>query len=315
MRIGLVDVDGHNFPNLAIGKIAAFHKSIGDTVEWANPLFGNYDRVYMSKVFTFTPDCMDIYDCEVVKGGTGYSLTTVLPDYIDRLQPDYSIYPDIDSKTAYGFLTRGCPNKCKWCIVPLKEGNVHPYMDIDEITQGGRRTNVILMDNNVLASDYGIAQLEKIADKGYRIDLNQGNSARLVNDEISGLFARITWIGSMIRFAADTPRQIAEVDEAMARIDGYREALGKKPDQYLVYTMIDGDIDECYERLSYWRSNKRMRIVAQPFRDFNNPKQTIPQWQKDMARWANRPELWKSCDFKDYSPRKGFTCSEYFINR
>lgn len=119
---------------------------------------------------------------------------------------------------------------------------------------------------------------------------------------------------SLIRFAADTPRQLVEVDEAMVRIDRYREALGKKPAQYLVYTMIDGDIDECYERLSYWRSNKRMRIVAQPFRDFSNPKQIIPQWQKDMAHWANRRELWASCDFKQFKPRKDFECSEYFNN-
>lgn len=315
MNIGLIDVDKTRFPNLALGKIAAYHRSLGDSVEWVEPMYWDYDRVYQSKVFTFTPDTKCVFSCEVVKGGTGYDIHSVLPDEIDRLQPDYSIYSDIDSKTAYGFLTRGCPNKCKWCIVPLKEGNVHPYMDIDEITQGGRRTNVTLMDNNVLASDYGIAQLEKIADKGYRIDLNQGNSARLVNDEIAGLFARIRWIGSMIRFAADTPRQIAEVDEAMARIDSHREVLGKKPAQYLVYTMIDGDIGECYERLTYWRDNKRMRIVAQPFRDFNNPNQIIPQWQKDMAHWANRRELWASCDFKSFEPRKGFVCREYFDNR
>lgn len=312
MNIGLIDVDRTKFPNLALGKIAAYHRSLGDNVEWVEPMYWDYDRVYQSKIFTFTPDIDREFSCEVVKGGTGYSLASVLPDYIDRLQPDYSIYPQVDSKTAYGFLTRGCPNHCRWCIVPLKEGNVHPYMDIDEITLGGRRTDIILMDNNVLASDYGIAQLEKIADKSYRIDLNQGNSARLVNDEIAGLFARIRWIGSMIRFAADTPRQIAEVDEAMACIDRHREALGKKPAQYLVYTMIDGDIDECYERLTYWRSNKRMRIVAQPFRDFNNPKQTIPQWQKDMAHWANRRELWSSCDFKGFKPRNGFVCREYF---
>lgn len=314
MNIGLIDVDGTRFPNLALGKIAAYHRSLGDSVEWVEPMYWDYDRVYKSKVFTFTPDTKRVFSCEVVKGGTGYDIHSVLPDVIDHLQPDYSIYPGIDNKTAYGFLTRGCPNHCKWCIVPLKEGNVHPYMDIDEITIGGRRTNITLMDNNVLASDYGIAQLEKVADKGYRIDLNQGNSARLVNDEIAGLFARIRWIGSMIRFAADTPRQIAEVDDAMARIDRYREALGKKPAQYLVYTMIDGDIDECYERLTYWRDNKRMRIVAQPFRDFNNPKQIIPQWQKDMAHWANRRELWASCDFKQFKPRKDFECSEYFNN-
>ena len=116
----------------------------------------------------------------------------------------------------------------------------------------------------------------------------------------------------MLRFAADTPRQLVEVDEAMARIDKHREALGKKPAQYLVYTMIDGDINECYNRLMYFRGNKRMRIVAQPFRDFNNPKQIIPKWQKDMAHWANRRELWTACDFKDFEVRKGFTCKEYF---
>lgn len=311
-RIGLIDVDGGKFPNLALGKLSAYHKAQGDFVEWAMPMFGEYDRVYASKIFTFTPDFTDNYDCEIVRGGTGYDLHAVLPTEIDRLQPDYSIYPQVDKKTAYGFLTRGCPNKCRWCIVPLKEGNVHPYMDIDEITLGGQRPNVVLMDNNILACDYGIEQLVKIADKGYRIDLNQGNSARLVTEEVAELFARIRWIGSMIRFAADTPRQLAEVDAAVARIDKHREVLGKKPAQYLVYTMIDGDINECYDRLMYFRGNKRMRIVAQPFRDFNNPKQTIPRWQKDMAHWANRRELWASCDFKDFKPRKDFECSEYF---
>lgn len=312
MNIGLIDVDKTRFPNLALGKIAAYHRSLGDSVEWADPMFGVYDRVYSSKVFVFTPDFTDCYDCEIVRGGTGYDVHSVLPDEIDRLQPDYSIYPQVDDKTAYGFLTRGCPNKCPWCIVPLKEGNVHPYMDIGEITQSGRRSSVILMDNNVLACDYGIAQLAKIADKGYRIDLNQGNSARLVTNEVAELFARIRWIGSMIRFAADTPRQLAEVDAAMVKIDACRAALGKVPAQYLVYTMIDGDINECYERLSYFRGNKRMRIVAQPFRDLDNPNQIIPQWQKDMAHWANRRELWSSCDFKQFKPRKDFECAEYF---
>lgn len=312
MKIGLIDVDRTRFPNLALMKIAAYHRSLGDSVEWADPMFGNYDRVYASKVFNFTPDFTDKYDCEVVRGGTGYDIHSVLPDCIDCMQPDYSIYPQVGNMTAYGFLTRGCPNNCRWCIVPLKEGNVRPYMDIDEITQGGRRPNVILMDNNVLASNFGIGQLKTIAIAGYRVDFNQGNSARLVNDEIAGLFARIRWMGSIIRFAADTPRQIVEVDEAMARIDSKRKALGKDPANYLVYTMIDGNIDECYKRLTYWRHNRRVRITAQPFRDLNNPKRTIPQWQKDMAHWANRRELWYSCDFKEFRPRKGFACKEYF---
>lgn len=94
----------------------------------------------------------------------------------------------------------------------------------------------------------------------------------------------------------------------MALIDKYRGT----PKQYLLYTMIGSDINEAYTRLSYFRNNKRVRIVAQPYRDFNNPLQVIPQWQKDLARWAMRREIYAVCDFKDFSPRKGFKCKEYF---
>lgn len=308
-NIGLVSVDGHNFMNLALGRIAAYHKSLGDNVEWAMPMFGQYDRVYMSKVFSFTPDCQDHYDCEIVKGGTGYGSFEELPAEIDRLQPDYSIFPDIDNKTAYGFLTRGCPNHCKWCIVPLKEGNVRPYMDIDEITMDGKRPNVVLMDNNVLALDYGLSQIEKIIERRYRVDFNQALDARLVTDEIARMLAKVRWL-CPIRFGCDTPKQIADCERAMAMIDSYCEI----PRSYLMYAMINSDMREAYERLTHFRDNKRVRVVAQPFRDFNNPKQVIPQWQKDMARWAMRREIWASTDFMHYEPRKGFVCSEYFNN-
>lgn len=235
MKIGLVDVDGHHFPNLALGKIAAYHKTQGDTVEWATPLFGNYDRVYMSKVFTFTPDCTDIYGCEVIKGGAGYDIHSVLPEEIDRLQPDYSIYPQVDNNTAYGFLTRGCPNKCVWCIVPKKEGNVTPYMDVDEIAIDGR-TNLILMDNNILASDYGLQQIEKIIRRGYKIDFNQAMDARLVTPEIADLLARVKWI-KRIRFGCDTPAQVEHCERAISLIDkaGYKG-------EYFFYCMLHGTL-------------------------------------------------------------------------
>lgn len=307
MNIGLIAVDATKFPNLALMKLSAYHKAQGDQVEWANPLWGGYDRVYASKVFRFTPDITDCYDCEIVKGGTGYGMYNELPIEIDTLQPDYSIYPNIDSRTAYGFITRGCNNRCKWCVVPRKEGFVHPYMDIDDITQGGRRDKVILMDNNILACDYGKEQLIKIADKGYHIDLNQGNSAREIDEDMAKVFARIKWL-SFIRLAADTFPQIAECERAMALIN---RANGK-PKHYLIYTMIGDDIEEDYRRLSYFRGRKNIRIVAQPFRDIDNPHQVIPQWQKDMARWAMRREYYTTTDFKDFSPRKGFICNEYF---
>lgn len=146
MHIGLIDVDGHAkkkkwgatiYPNLALCKIAGYHKDKGDIVEWYTP-FEHYDIVYMSKVFRFSPD----YDSvianadKVIRGGTGYDILSVLPDDIDSHQPDTSIYPRVPSDISYGFLSRECPNKCKWCVVPKKR---RCYKTILGYRQGGER--------------------------------------------------------------------------------------------------------------------------------------------------------------------------------
>lgn len=303
MNIALLPVDS-TYSNLALMKLSAWHKQHGDTVQWYNPL-DQYDKVYMSKVFSFTSDYgYYINAYEVEKGGTGYDLHKTLPKAIDRIQPDYTIYPQIDTKTAYGFLTRGCPNRCKWCIVPQKEGKIAPYMDVEEIAVDGR-TNLILMDNNILASDYGLEQIEKIIRRKYRVDFNQGLDARLVTDDIARMLARVKWI-KRIRFGCDTPAQIAECERAISLLDkyGYRG-------EYFLYCIII-DFKESIRRISHWRTNKRVIVHAQPYRELDNPAQVIPQWQKDMAHWADRKELYRSCTFKDFEPRKGFTCKQYF---
>jgi radical SAM superfamily enzyme YgiQ (UPF0313 family) len=118
MKIGLIDVDGHNFPNLALMKLAAYHKQNGDTDEWVNHL-ERHEKVCQSKVFTFTPDVSTVIQAdEIVKGGTGYRMYDEL--FCDDTEPNYSIYPQFEH--AYGFLTRGCVRNCNWCIVPKKEG-------------------------------------------------------------------------------------------------------------------------------------------------------------------------------------------------
>ena len=306
MNVGLIAVDS-DFPNLALMKISSWHKENGDKVDWYNP-FDEYDIVYMAKVFTFTPDYGQwITNAKHIRrGGTGYDIYSILPEGMEYVTPDYSIYPSIDNKTAYGFLTRGCPNKCKWCVVPRKEGNVRPYMDVEQIAVDGR-TNLILMDNNILACDYGLQQIQKIIDKGYRVDFNQALDARLITEDIAKLLAKVRWLNH-IRFGCDTPKQIAECERAMKMIDEYRG----KPASYLMYTMIGSDFDEAVSRINHWRDYKRVRIVAQPFRDMDNPHQIIPQWQKDLAHWTNKHQLYASCEFKDYEPRKGFKCREYF---
>lgn len=306
MNISLLPVDSV-YPNLALMKISAWHKQQGDIVEWYNP-FNHYDKLYMAKVFSFTEDYLQyITNADIIeKGGTGYDCKKMLPSEIDRIQPDYSIYPSIGSKNAYGFLTRGCPNKCKWCCVPAKEGNIVPYMDIEEIAIDGRR-DIILMDNNVLASDYGLDQIEKIIRLDLRVDFNQGLDARLVTDDIARMLAKVKWI-KRIRFGCDTPGQIAECERATSLIDkhGYKG-------EYFFYCILLDDFNESFSRVNHWRDKgKRFLPHCQPYRDLNNPHQVIPQWQKDLARWADNKWVFRSCEFKDFEPRKGFRCKEYF---
>lgn len=256
---------------------------------------------------------------EIVKGGTGYDVKSCLPQEVDDMQPDLSIYPNVPQDTSYGFLTRGCPNKCKWCVVPKKEGRIHPYWDIDRVANG--RKKLVLMDNNILAAgDYCIEQLQKIIDRGYRVDFNQALDARLVTPEIAKMLAQIHWLDkSRIRFGCDTTPQIAECERAISLIEsnGFHG-------QFFLYTMIGGSngLEECYNRIHHWwlrnheaRKNRDRCAVyphAQPYRDPYNPNHTIPQWQKDMAGWVNKRMIFESCDFKEFKPRKGFICSRYF---
>ena len=326
MKIGLVDIDGHAkkkkrgatiYPNLALCKIARWHKQNGDDVEWASPIF-HYDRVYMSKVFNFSPDDTTIYDAdEVIRGGTGYNIESKLPDEIDRIQPDYTIYPNVPNDTAYGFLTRGCSNKCRWCVVPRKEGYIRPYMDVDEIAIEGR-TKLVLMDNNILAAgDYAKEQVQKIIDRGYRVDFNQALDARLVTDEWARLLAQVHWLEhNRLRFGCDTHKQIEDCERAMEMISGY----GFKG-EYFLYTMLNDNFQECYERINHWWERMRearanhtgnwVYAYAQPYRDPDNPRRPIPQWQKDMAGWVNKKAHFVAHSFDEFIPRKGFRCAEY----
>ena len=164
MKIGLIDVDGHNFPNLALMKISAWHKSKGDTVEWCFPL-DHYDIVYQSKVFddTYSPDIDWTPNADkIVRGGTGYGLDNALPYEIEHIYPDYSIYLQEETfeneegeketrtvgltlDTAYGFLTRGCPRHCSFCIVGDKEGlKSVKVADLSEFWRGQK--NIVLLD-------------------------------------------------------------------------------------------------------------------------------------------------------------------------
>ena len=319
MRIGLIDVDNQRirkhgaklFPNLALCKIAAYHKAKGDIVEWASQM-EHYDILYKAKVFTYTPDDTNVYKADkLITGGTGYDIHSRLPEDIDSCCPDYSIYPSIPGNVAYGFLTRGCPNHCPWCVVPRKEGAIRPYKDVCDVATDGR-DHLILMDNNILASGaYAHEQLRKIIEHGYHVDFNQALDARLVDDDFARELAAIKWINRTIRFGCDTPRQIDECDRVitMLQLHGYKGKV-------LLYTIITPDFYESYTRINYWRIKHKwwkgieVNTHSQPYRalDSNNE---IEQWQKDLATWSNKHML-VNIPFADYMPRKGFYCRTYF---
>lgn len=290
MRIGLVDVDGHNFPNLALMKISAYHKSINDNVEWVT--IGKYDRTYMSKVFTFSGEYVNGFSDygEIIKGGTGYNSFDTLPEYIDRLCPDYSIYPKFSH--AYGFLTRGCPNACGWCIVPKKEGDIRPYSDIGDFL-GGRKS-AILMDNNVLAHQHGLDQIEKIARMGIKIDFNQGLDARIIagDESIARLLSRVKWI-RYIRMACDTKGQIPFIEQALENLNKY----GVKNYRVFVYVLVK-DIEDAHHRVQFLK-DKGCSPFAQPYRDFVSNKEPHED-QKRFSRWVNHKATFNTTDFLNY---------------
>lgn len=265
MIVGLHDAEreyfrNKNFPNLAIMKISAWHKARGDQVEWWNPLC-KYDRVYSSKVFDFTPD--DPYLPEnAIRGGTGYKdipINQELPPEIDAMFPDYSIYPECDY--AIGYLTRGCPNKCRWCIVPKKEGAIRPYRQWQDIVRKDT-DKLVLMDNNILACNYGIEQLKSLIGSNYRIDLNQGMDARLVTDEIAQILAKVSWI-RFLRFSCDQKSQIKPIKKTIQLLGKY----GIKPYKIFIYLLVTEDLQDASERVEALKTYKGINLYAQAERN------------------------------------------------
>ena len=293
MKFAIHAVDGHRFPNLALMRISSWHKAQGHDVEWYNPLF-KYDRVYASKIFTFTPDDPYLPD-DAIRGGTGYDVHSRLPDEIAVMPPDYSIYPCVSD--AYGFLTRGCPNKCPWCIVPAKEGNIHPVADIMDILRG--RTSAVLMDNNFLSGPEGfvISQLRQIVWHRIRVDFNQALDARRIPD-YAEILARVKWL-KYIRMSCDTDAMIGPCLKAIRELRVY----GLRGDIMVYVLAMNGD-DGQKSALRRIReltdSDDRVVPFVMPYRSFTDNSVMPDDDLKALARWCNRVWLRKSCEFNEY---------------
>jgi len=201
MNIALIDEDSSRFPNLALMKLSAWHKAAGDRVEWHQP-GKHYDRAYVSKIFTESPAYdVPILADEVVRGGTGYCLHNYLLDAIEHMSPDYGLYPQY--KEAYGFLTRGCPRACPFCIVSEKEGRASRQVgDLDGFYRGQKI--IKLLDPNLLACPDRERLLTQLMNSGAKVDFTQGLDIRLCRDVIPLLLdIRI----KMLHFAWDNPKE------------------------------------------------------------------------------------------------------------
>ncbi|MCH5199746.1 MAG: radical SAM protein [Oscillospiraceae bacterium] len=301
MLIGLHDSEYEHmphksFPNYALMKLSAWHKQQGDIVEWWNALDNDkYDLIYSSKVFDFTEENPYLPPEKTIKGGTGYGLFSELPEEIDNVFPDYSIYPTCDY--AIGFLTRGCPNKCPWCYVPEKEGGIKPYRTWQQLVRPDTK-QLVLMDNNILACDYGIKQLSELAKTDYIIDLNQGMDIRLVNDEVCRILKKIHWI-KYIRFSCDSVSQLPYFKTATALFDKHRIPKSR----VFIYILVRSDLDEADYRVQ--ELNKLCRnynLYAQAER--NGRKGIIPTAaQLEFAQRYVYGKCYKSETWREYCQR------------
>lgn len=310
MRVGLVDVDGGKlFPNIALMKISAWHKARGDSVEWYDPMWGgHFDKVYLSKVFSFTQDYDYPVDAdEVERGGSGYCISLVdgkevfdkskdkeLPYEVEHIYPDYSIYPELTKDTAYGFLTRGCPRGCDFCIVERKEGRCSVKVaDLSEFWRGQKK--IVLCDPNILACKDWRDLLGQLIESKAEVDFNQGLDIRLMTEEKAEMLARIRT--KEIHFAWD---RYEDKDIVLPRLEMFARVAGVKPSAHkaIVFTLVnfsttlEQDLERIYtlRDMGYW-----------PYVMVYD-KEHCDKTRRRLQRWVNNRFIFASCKrFEDYS--------------
>ena len=307
-KIGLIDVDGHNFPNLALMRISAYHKSKGDTVEWWWSDFVHYDVVYMSKVFSdaYSPDVPEPLNADkVIKGGTGYQIhlvngkeeydketDTKLPIEVERMFPDYSIYPQYDF--AVSMTSRGCPRGCSFCHVAAKEGRCAVKVaDVSDFWNGQKEIRIL--DPNITACWEKRDLFKQYKETGAILDFTQGLDIRLLNDD------DIADINEMrlrtLHFAWDNPK-----DDLEGKFRNFANGFRRKSNIGMVYclTNFNSTMEENLYRIYTLRDMGYAPYVMV----YDKPH--APKEIKMLQRWCNNKIIFNSVKkFEDYNVRLG----------
>lgn len=322
MNIGLIDIDyNSSFPNIPLMKISAYHKAHGDNVHWYNTLLtGRCDIVYMAKVFSWTENYNYPIDADkVIYGGTGFQIKTIngmetmitpeddkrifikeLPDEIEHIYPDYSLYGDLTKNTAYGFLTRGCPRGCNFCHVGTKEGyRSRKVADLTEFYNG--QSNIVLCDPNILACKDWRDLLEQLVDSGAKVDFNQGLDVRLMTEEKAQLLTNCKT--NSIHFAWDNYN---DKDIIIDKLQLFRRVYEQKHKWYIngtisVYVLVnfnttfEQDLDRIYtlRNLGYWA-----------YVMVYNKKESDVRY-RHLQRWVNNRLIFAQCNnFDNYMKKQ-----------
>lgn len=308
MNVGLIDVDGHNFPNLALMRIIAWHKAQGDQVEWWMGDLFHYDVVYKSKVFSdaYSKDAPDPLNCDkVIKGGTGYNISLrggvecfdaehheTLPTEMERMFPDYSIYPQF--KFAVAMTSRGCPRGCEFCHVAAKEGRRSVKVaNVSDFWNG--QDEIKVLDPNITVCREKRELMRQYRDTGAKIDFTQGLDIRLLNEEDIDDLNRMRL--RTIHFAWDNPK-----DDLEGRFRDFAKRFRRKSNIAMVYvlTNFNSTMDENLHRIYTLRD-----MGYDPYVMIYN-KPNAPHEIMELQRWCNNKIVFGSCKkFEDYSRRIG----------
>lgn len=301
-KIGLW-TDSHNFPSLPLMKLSAYHKAMGDEVEMYMPI-NQYDLVYASKVFSFTDDIDTnsvIQADEVRRGGTGYcinvkngrevfdnSKNSSLPREIEHIYPDYALYPQY--KYAVGFLTRGCPRNCGFCVVGEKEGLCSKQVaDLDEFWRGQKE--IKLLDPNILACENNESLLKQLAESKARVDFTQGIDIRLTNPDNIELLNKIKV--TMLHFAWDNPKQ--DLTKYFRRFSEHTKIKSDRNKVVYVLTNYNSTLEEDLYRIYTLRE-----LGYSPYVMIYQ-KENAPREIRRLQRWVNCRWIFHSVDrFEDY---------------
>lgn len=309
MRIGLIDVDGHHFPNLALMRISAYHKARGDTVEWWWSDLVHYDIVYMSKVFSsaYSKDVPEPLNADrVIKGGTGYCISIgqdgkevfdksknqTLPEEIEEMFPDYSIYPQFDF--AVSMTSRGCPRGCAFCHVAAKEGRCSQKVaDVCRFWSGQKEIKVL--DPNITACRYRRELMKQYIETNAWIDFTQGIDIRLTSSECIDDLNRMKI--KRIHFAWDDPRD--DLEEKFRRFSELFQIKDYRRKTVYVLTNFNSTMEENLYRIYTLRD-----LGYQPYVMVYNKTQA-PKEIRHLQRWCNNKIIFAKCKkFEEYGALK-----------